>query len=689
MKRGSVFALVLSTLLYAVPPTSKIEITAKSIKGTKTSVYAKDGVLVYYNDAVIKAESAFYDKTQKLLILDGHIEVIGYEGTKEHTNHMEIYTQTQEVSFDELFLVSKNDIWLFSKDAHKKEGTYTLGKSVLSSCGIDNPLWKMVFSKSTYDADAKYIKIYDAKVYMGDIPVFYSPYFAFSTNKQRSSGLLFPAVGYSGLEGFLYEQPVYWAMSESMDVEFNPQIRTNRSLGMYSTLRFADSEDSSGALRLGYFKDQASYAQSQNLKNDSHFGLEFNYQSSKVFNAYLPQGFVDGLYINSTLLNDIDYLNLQQSSLTHFGLTPLQESRLNYFAQNNDYYAGLNAKYFIDTRDGVDQDETLQILPSSQFHKYLDHFILENFTYSADFKINNFERKKGATMKQAEFTIPLEFTAAFFDDFLNVSVGETFYYSKFFFGNGDFNYNDFEYYSTIHQIKIFTDLTKQYDGFVHVLQPSLRYIKPGTESQKPVGFESLDAGQKELFTIGLPEEQYAFSLSQYFYNEDMTLKFYQRFTQQYYVNRNYKLADMSNEMQYRWDKAWTIYSNLVYSHEYKRIRESSTRITYSEEAYYLTVGHTFTDVLPDNPDAVPANDIDLSFTYTYNDRLLFQGGLTYNIDNASSKQWRFGGTYHRDCWSISSSVRQSITPRPTGSTTDTTFYVQLNFIPFGGIGTGQ
>jgi LPS-assembly protein len=683
-----IFIGLANQLLYANIQNNKIEITATNITVTKISVSAKDEVLVYYNGAIIKSNTAFYNKMTKLLILDGNIEIIGYNGSKEHAGHMEIYTEKNEVTFDELFLVSENDIWLFSKDVHKKEGNYTLGKSILSSCDVSDPLWKMIFSKSHYDVNANYMKLYDATVYLWDVPIFYSPYFAFSTDKQRASGLLFPALGYSPLEGFLYEQPIYWAISKSMDLEINPQIRTDRSLGFYSTFRFVDSNHSSGKIRFGYFKDKASYVIDNQLPNDSHFGFELNYLSSNVISDYVGNGFKDGLYINSTFLNDIDYLNLQQSSLNHFGLTPLQESRLNYFLHDNDYYAGLNAKYFIDTRDNVNGDETLQILPSLQFHKYLDYFILENFTYSADFKINNFDRKIGTTMRQAELTIPLAFTVAFFDDFLNVSLGETFYYSKIFFGNGDFNYNDFKYYSNINNVKIFTDLTKKYDGFIHVFQPSLSYIQPGSESQKPVNFSLLDSTQKELFTVGLPEEQYALSLSQYFYDETMRLIFYQRFSQKYYVNRNIHLTDMGNEMQYNWKK-WRFYNNIIYSHEYGKLRESSTRVTLSEDNYYFSLGHTYTKVLPDLPNAIAANDIDLSFTYTYNDKIDFNGGFTYNIDQSSSKQWRFGGRYHLDCWSVSASLRQEIIPRPIGFTTNTNFYVQLNFVPFGGIGSGK
>ena len=672
-------------ILSAASDKSKIEITAKHVDATKNIVRATDNVVVYYEDSVIKASSAHFDKTTKVLVLDGKIQMLGYEGSKVHTNHIEIHTDTKEVTFDELFLVSENDVWIFSDNAYKKDANYTLGTSVLSSCEVTDPLWKMVFSRSLYDSDTNYIKIYGAKVYLWDIPMFYTPYLAFSTDRERTSGLLFPAFGYSSNEGFLYEQPIYWAISPSMDMEFNPQIRTSRSVGMYSTLRFVDSAYSYGKLRAGYFKDKQSYVDQYNQPNDSHYGFEFNYESSKVFANALPQGFIDGLYVNTTYLNDIDYLNLQQSHMEHFGLIPLQESRVNYFAYNNDYYTGLNAKYFIDTRK-EDNDDTLQILPSVQLHKYLNHFIWDNLTYSADFIMKNYDRKEGVTLRQAELKIPLEFTTSFFDDFFNLSLGEELYYSKFFFGNGDYLYDDYEYYSNIHKVKLFTDLTKKYDGFMHVLQPSLEYIKPGSEHQSPVSFPSLSDEQQELFAVGLPEEQYAFRLSQYFYDENMKLKFYQRFTQSYYLDRDYELGDMSNEMKYNWKK-WNFYNNTTYSHEYGKIRESSSYITLHKSEYYFSAGHTYKQILPDRPNSSSANDARFYFGYSLNKQVKLNGGFTYDVDDASSKQWRFGGSYHRDCWSVDTSIRQDITPRPTGYTIDDTFYVQLNFIPFGSLGT--
>jgi LPS-assembly protein len=683
------FFLLTVQILHAQEEKGKIEVSAKHLDSTETTVTATDGVVVYYQDSVIKASSAFYDKKTKLLVLDGNVEMIGYQGSKEHVKHLEIQTESHEVTFDELFFVSENDVWLFTDKAHRSEGNYTFGRSMLSSCDVNDPLWKMAFSHSLYESEEKYMQVYGAKVYFMDVPVFYTPYLAFSTDNKRSSGLLFPLFGYTAEEGFLYEQPIFWAISPSMDMEFNPQIRTDRSIGMYTTFRFVDSDHSSGKLRVGYFRDKESYTEENNLDEQSHYGLEFNYESSRLFSDKLPEGFTDGLYINTTFLNDIDYLNLQKTHLTHFGLSPLQESRLNYFLYNNDYYAGVNAKYFIDTRK-EHNDDTLQILPAVQFHKYLDHFIWSNLTYNVDLQVKNFERKKGVTMKQAEMKVPLEFSTSFFDDYLNVSLGEDLYYSKFFFGNEEFSYDDFEYYSNIHRVKLFTDLTREYEGFIHVLQPSLEYIRPGNESEGPVNFDRLTERQKELFSVGLPEENYAFFLSHYFYDKkNMKLIFYQRLSQKYYADREYRFSDITNEMQLNWKK-WQFYNNLVYTPEFNKIHESSSRISLHESDYYITVGHTYKQFIDENTGkgTVSANDMNFNFGYTYNNRVKFHGGFTYNIDDATSKQWLFGGSYHRDCWSVDASIRQDIIPRPNNDyTTENTFYVQFNFIPFGSIGT--
>jgi LPS-assembly protein len=147
---------------------------------------------------------------------------------------------------------------------------------------------------------------------------------------------------------------------------------------------------------------------------------------------------------------------------------------------------------------------------------------------------------------------------------------------------------------------------------------------------------------------------------------------------------------MTNEMQYNLG-SWQFYNNVVYAHEFKKIRESSSRISLNKSIYHVTVGHSFKQILPDElaSSIIPANDINFNFGYTYNEKITFNGAFTYNIDTSESKQWRFGGSYKQDCWSMIASLRQDITPRPTGATLDNAFFIQFNFIPFGTVGSGN
>jgi len=686
-KYFSFFLLSVSLLATTNIP---VEVNAYDINSSGDIIEASNGIEVIYQDSIIRANRVIYNKKTKKLKLIGDVEMIGYNATKEQAKEVDIDLNSTQVEFKKLFLTTDNDIWIASKKAKKQNDIYTTGASILSSCDISNPIWKLAFDESKYDKSKEYIELYDTTMYFMDVPVFYSPYLAFTTNNQRKSGFLFPLFGYGGDDGFIYEQPIFWAIAPNMDLEFNPQIRTKRSYGGYSTFRFVDSAYSQGGIRAGYYKDKSSY-HSENSEDDSHYGVEFRYDSSKVFSKYLD-GYSDGLYINAIYLNDIDYLNLQKTSFGDFGQSALQESKFNYYIQNNDYYIGVNAKYFINTRENVDNDTTLQILPSIQFYKYLNEIFVKNFTYSIDMHLNNYYRKEGVNLKQLELNIPLEYTLSLFDDFIGISLGENIYYSKYFFSKGDFVYDRFRYVSNLHKIKIFSDMSKKYSSFVHVIQPSFLFISPGFESQEPISSNEFSDDQQALFDVGLPQKHYELALNQYFYNNSMNLIFSQRLYQVYYANktliRPYRWGDLHNEIQYHINN-WSFYNDLAYSYHYSKIRESSSYIKYARSGFNCRISHTYRDILGDEQSVnlTEANEIGASFNYTYNQHWDFSAALTYNIDESSSKQWRAGFRYKEDCWDFSFAIKQEIIPRPNGSDTQNSFNILMNFVPFAEVGT--
>jgi LPS-assembly protein len=675
----------------------KIEIMAENLSATETTITADGNVVVHYGDSTIQSSSAVYDKETHILTLDGKKnELLGYKGTKIESKEMKINTQSKKVTFKNIFMTDNNDIWVYSDHATKLDDNMTFGPTMMSSCDLGTKDWSLYSGSAHYDGKEHYMTMRNVKMKFWDVPVFYTPYLGFSTHKERSSGLLFPSFGYSKTDGFVYEQPIYWAASESWDVELRPQVRSVRGGGIYGTLRFVDSPYSGGAIRMGYFKDNADYTIENDMKNDSHYGLEAIYDSSSIVNRFLSTNYdiVDGLYLNATLLNDVDYIYLQKSQMGHFGTNSLQESRLNYFIHNDDFSGGLYAKYFFDTR-AEDNDETMQILPTLQLHKYLKSLVLDRLTYSLDLTMNNYTRKKGTELKVAEFYAPIEYSHTFFDDFITLSLKEDLYYNTLMFGNGEFAEDNYQYHNAITRIKLYSDLTKKYSDFIHVLQPSLTYSIPGNGVESPVPFEELEEDQKRLYAPGVESKHLAIKFSQYFYDDSGDMVFYERFTQNYYPEKEeYKFGDFAHEMELNLDH-WKFYNSLLYSFEFEKIKEMSSEIRWSDDGYGISLRHSLQrgydyDDEGEVEERKYNNDVSLNLEFKITDKIRVQGGFVYDVDEELSSQYRLGVSYNRDCWNIALGLRQDIRPIEANdgadSILDNTFTIQINFVPFGGVG---
>ncbi|MBN2722334.1 MAG: LPS-assembly protein LptD, partial [Campylobacterales bacterium] len=99
---------------YADELVNNIELIAKDINATKTTAAANDDVLVFYRDSILRSDHAWFEKNTNILTLEGNIEAIGYEQTKEQSNHMTINIVDKATKFDNLFLINENNIWLYT-----------------------------------------------------------------------------------------------------------------------------------------------------------------------------------------------------------------------------------------------------------------------------------------------------------------------------------------------------------------------------------------------------------------------------------------------------------------------------------------------------------------------------------------------------------------------------------------------
>ncbi len=662
----------------------EVQLQAEQISGDNVHLYARGHIVLRYKKTLFLADFADYDKHQKRLTVQGGVRIINPDGSRVQTQKVTLNVEEKQVVFQKFFYTDKENIWLSSLAAEKKKQCYTLKEAVFSTCAVSNPDWHLGFSEADYNATSKYMTLRDIKFYVGDTPIFYFPYLAFSTSRERSSGLLMPRFGYNTKEGFIYEQPIYWAIDRSMDLEFNPQIRTNRSLGLYATLRFADSNHSEGLIRAGYFTDDKDYASRYNLKNDSHYGLEGKYESSDVWGKQRPEGYRDALYANMVFFNDIDYLNLQKKNLPHLSDSYLKESRFNYMLYSQDHYFGLNAKYFLDANKESNR-ETLQELPSLRWHKYTSSFGFDNLSYSMDAKLSHFVREKGNQSGQFEWVLPSTYHFSLLNDYLKISLSEELYA---FAGNFDLNGTGRVHYDTLlatHKVKLSSDLLKPYRYGTHSIEWSVEYAHQDYLGDGLATYNTLDRSLRKDFLSREPfDDRVTLALSQYWYSNEQLLSAKQRISQEYYPDRDKKWGDLRHELMLEY-RNWRIVNLLEYSFRYQGISEMSNKFLYHTKRFTVDMEHFWRKDL--ELDKVLTNEIALNARYQYNDTLKLFGSMAYDLEQKHSKKWRSGFRYDKGCWAVELSYEHDTKPiletTGGGSLSSNTFVVRLSLVPFG------
>ena len=676
--RSFLFLTLFSTFILAK---QTIEVFAKQVNSTIDFFEANGDVVILYDDTLLKAKHATYDKKTSLLTLDGDVEMLGREENRVTSDHLVLDTSKKSVKFKELFLATKEDLWIAALEASREGERYKIFNSKLSSCNKTDPDWTIDFEEAVYRKDKDYITLKNPSLTFFDKKILSLPFLMFSTIDTRTSGFLFPKFKLSNTDGLIYQQPYFYAPTENIDVEFNPQIQLLRGAGIHATTRFVDSNHSSGSFTTGYFRNFDSYKRSDDL-NDEHFGFEFLYQSIDFLpETKLLDSYKSGFYLNATYLNDLEYLNLQKDKASSLINSNLIESRLNAFIYDEKRYLGLYGKYYIDTSKKENKD-TLQELPTLHFHNYMDYLVSDKIFYTFDARLHNYTRIKGSRAHQAELDLPVTYYDSFFNDYLNFSLSENLYLSNVSFSNLDKSAPNYSFYRNFHTMELSSDLVKKYDDNTHTLHPSVIYTKPSFEKEKPVEYQNLNQNQKELFVTQTEKEKLSFGLSQYYYNNELDLDLYHRLSWTQFPKENLHKGDINNEFGYQKDSLG-LYSSLFYSLDKKKIHSLTNTLSYNQSNYDIMLTHFY------NYDFVAEQEetsfISTAFRHNYDRHNQWFADYDYDLEKSFNHQWHVGWTHKQKCWGATLSLGQEEIPNVENSFRNNMLYFELNLNPLGGV----
>ncbi|WP_060826464.1 LPS-assembly protein LptD [Sulfurospirillum cavolei] len=669
-----IFLTLSCALLQAAdkPKEQDVEMLAKTVTKDGDVAHAIGNVVVYSPQYLITADEAYYNYVTGDLELFGNITMLEGVNYASRSGHSKLNLKTKKGTSDPLFFFDESSsVWLKCENAVLDAETYITQKSIVSSCNTQDPDWKIVFTTGEFNKESKWMHLYNPVFYAGDVPVFYLPYFAFSTDRTRRTGLLRPDFGMSSSEGLYYMQPIYFAPAVDWDLELRPQIRTNRGEGLHATYRFVDTAYSKGEITTGYFKEQSHYVD----ENDAHYGFHLQYDRSALLSTQYSQIQEDGLWVDIHYLNDIDYYNTKDNEDTVYD--KLAVSRLNYYIKQEQDYFGFYTKYYIDTSKSSNKD-TLQELPTIQYHRFTSPIFWDNLLYSVDYQGKNYTREeRGPNTPSAvgaiqnEVRTPLTFYTSFFEDYLHVSASENIYMTYVTY-SGETDGSYLQHYSNYHRFNLFTDLSKSYDTFFHTMYFGLEHTVPSYSKTEGTQYKATFMNavtSEDMIPLDLEEKNTAFQFKQFFYDMDGEKKLSHSIKQAYYYDKEYHYGDLENDVKYYINGHLYVGDTVHYSHHYDQLSRNQISVTYQEPIYQVSLRHTYVDRTYEHN----TEDKDYSYVTLYGETSYWEhftlfSAINYDVEDDLFKSWSLGFKKVKKCWDYSLVYRDSNTPKQTTST---------------------
>ncbi|CAM5183689.1 LPS-assembly protein LptD [Oligella ureolytica] len=197
-----------------------------------------------------------------------------------------------------------------------------LFNATYAACPCPSPSWYIAADQVDLYNDENQGIARNAKVYVGGVPAFWSPYFTFPIKQERKTGFLTPTFGYSSRSGADLVVPYFVNLAPNYDLTLYPRWLSKRGLMLGGEFRYLQPSYS-GQITGAFLEDDKQFGEQRWT-----YGIVHRQQLGQVlgFNIGLNVNWnkaSDGDYfrdLNDLDINDSDnsYLN-QSASLTFSG----------------------------------------------------------------------------------------------------------------------------------------------------------------------------------------------------------------------------------------------------------------------------------------------------------------------------------------------------------------------------------
>ena len=216
-------------------------------------VVASGGVELRFRDFVFQGERVAIDLKMEQITAEG--DVILDQGPKRlvgDTLFFDLETESGTLANAKAYV--DPDIFFEGKEITRlSEERYRVVDGMVTSCIADSPAWNFRLSRGEVELEGN-AKVRNARFRVKKVPVFYWPQIIYPAKTERSSGFLFPNMGYSERRGAYLGLAYFQTLGRSYDTTFFLDLYGEDYLGFGNEWRYRPSEYTSGFFE-GYVID--------------------------------------------------------------------------------------------------------------------------------------------------------------------------------------------------------------------------------------------------------------------------------------------------------------------------------------------------------------------------------------------------------------------------------------------------
>lgn len=196
---------------------------------------ASGNVTARYGDRVVQADELVFRPSVGRVLARGNIAILNDNGLVSFADEAEFDDDLGAAVIANFSTRWTNNAVLGARVATRDafdnvqitRGFYTACQACSRDDKTTRPTWRIRARKVTRDIDSNAVYYRGAVLEVKGVPVAYSPFFSHvDPSVGRRSGLLLPNLGESSRTGSFYQQPYYWAISDSQDLTISPRFMT-------------------------------------------------------------------------------------------------------------------------------------------------------------------------------------------------------------------------------------------------------------------------------------------------------------------------------------------------------------------------------------------------------------------------------------------------------------------------------